>query len=183
MADIAPSAGGVAISGGDFAGTDKDGAFDDSLGYLSGAWASVQTNISSPNQVDAPAYIGYDFGAGNLATITSLNLWQHPSITGNSLLEVNSIALEWSDDGATGWTELDKVSPTGLHDYEHTVSVPVAKRAWRLRALANVTGGAGSIWAVRELDLHGSLGGGGGGGGGFGGLGLGGRGRGRGRRR
>jgi hypothetical protein len=168
---------GTAISGGAFSGTADSGAFDDSLTYPgTTSWASAQTNNSSPNQVTAPSYIGYDFGAGEELTITQINIWQHPDLDGNSLIGTNKIGIEYSDDGAA-WTELEKMSPNTRNEYIHTiVASSPSKRYWRLRALANVAGLSGSIWAVREVEMHGTLlSDAGGAGGGF--LGIGRRGR------
>lgn len=156
MTNIATEA--QAISGGDYLGTwFAAGAFDGSLTYNSAdAWASEQTNASSPDQVSAPAYIGQDFGEGNVARIDSLMLFQHPSIDGNSLIGPNKIALEHSDDGVT-WVELEKISPDTGNAYMHVVAAPEEHRFWRLRALANVPGLSGSIWAMRELEMHGEV--------------------------
>ena len=170
MADVTVAGVTVTVSGGDL--WNKDGHIDDNFSYgPSTAWASSQSNTSSPSVLTAPAYIGIDLGAGNVATIDELLISQ-ASLAGNSLTGTDKISFQYSSNGSD-WTEHEKLSPTvasvvpGTETLTFAATSPAA-RFFRLVALANPTGPGGSVWGMAEVEYHGTLnpaaGGGGGGG-------------------
>ncbi len=178
MVDITTEAQAIASG---FLGPDPSwqpsNAFDDVYAYnATDAWASLASNSSSPDVVTKPAYIGQDFGEGNTATLDEIKIQQSAN-SGNRLSGQNAISLEYSDNGTT-WTEHEKFWPNDdatLQTFTLGSSTP-AKRYFRIRALKNPPGIAGSVWGVMEVEMHGTTGAGGDAGGAFA-LGIGRRGR------
>lgn len=184
MADVTVADVTVTISGGDT--WPSSNHIDDANSYnSSNSWASQQTSNTTPTLINAPAYVGIDLGAGNVAVLDGLNVSQGSGSV-NSIIAANGISFQYSDDGAA-WTEHEKLSLTstsyaGVGEAVVFASPTPARRYFRFVALANV-GGPDNAWGMAEVVYDGTLNPsvGGGGGGGFGGLGTG-RGQ-RGRRR
>jgi hypothetical protein len=135
----------TSISGGDdtSGGESQAQAYD---GNLSTLWRSLQSGAGAYNT----AYLGQDFGAGNLKNITQAYFNQ--GFSGNASHGATDIALQSSDDGAA-WTI--RASITGQSQVQGWVTINSAyggyHRYWRLTPTAGLV----NTWRIQELQMTG----------------------------
>ena len=130
--------GGIAISGGDYAGFPAPQAFDED--DTSSRWGSQQIGHEIPEK----AYIGYDFGAGKAKHIRRIGIRQGGAI--------DSIKVQRSSDGEV-WQNvatLDIVADYNMRFYNLPGSG--ASRFWRILANADF-GGSPSAWTVYGVKM------------------------------
>ncbi len=129
---------GTSISGGDYSGYTKDGAFNGS------SWFSSQQGTS----INGVANIGKNWS--NNPTINGFILNQASS----SSQSQTSIKYQTSINGTT-WTDVQTFSglTTGLNTL--TLTVPSTPTYWRF--LANSAGTAGYSWGVYNIEILGNI--------------------------
>lgn len=136
--DLTPQAAAYAASSEESGSVAAD-AVDDTLGTQ---WNS--TNGATNEWWRA------DFGAGNEKDIRRVTLHAE---TGSN--QTQGFDLQYSDDAAA-WTTLESFAPANNGNrqiFDVVAASPGVKRYWRTFSTANVYGGGGFKWQVRELEM------------------------------